>query len=64
MRAGRVILDGTPEAAFGEASWGELRAAYLEPPFAAVAGAQLGLGATPTAASFVAALGAEQRARR
>jgi energy-coupling factor transport system ATP-binding protein len=56
MRAGRVVLDGTPEAVFGEASRGELRAAYLEPPFAAVAGELLGLGATPTASSFVAAL--------
>jgi len=56
MRAGQVVLDGTPDVAFGEASWRELRAAYLEPPFAAVAGARLGLGATPTTSSFVAAL--------
>jgi energy-coupling factor transport system ATP-binding protein len=61
MRAGRVVLDGTPDVVFGEATWPELRAAYLEPPFAALAGARLGLGATPSAASFVAALG--QRAR-
>jgi len=57
MRAGRVILDGTPDVVFGEASWDELRATYLAPPFAAVAGARLGLGATPTALAFVAALG-------
>jgi energy-coupling factor transport system ATP-binding protein len=56
MRAGRVVLDGTPEAVFGQAAWPELRAAYLEPPLAAVAGVRLGLGATPTTSSFVAAL--------
>ena len=57
MRAGRVVLDGAPEVVFGEAAWAELRASYLEPPLAAVAGARLGLGATPTEAAFVAALG-------
>jgi hypothetical protein len=41
---------------FGQGAWGELRAAYLEPPLAAVAGARLGLGSTPTASSFVAEL--------
>lgn len=61
MRAGRVVLDGTPDVVFGEATWPELRAAYLESPFAALAGARLGLGATPSESSFVAALG--QRAR-
>jgi energy-coupling factor transport system ATP-binding protein len=64
MRVGRVILDGTPEAVFGEAAWPELRATYLEPPLAAVAGARLGLGATPTASSFVAALARRAWARR
>ena len=56
MREGCVVLDGPPEVLFGEASWPELRAAYLEPPLPAVAGARLGLGATPTEASLVAAL--------
>jgi energy-coupling factor transport system ATP-binding protein len=56
MRDGRVVLDGAPEVVFAEAAWGELRAAYLEPPLPAVAGARLGLGATPTERSFVAAL--------
>jgi energy-coupling factor transport system ATP-binding protein len=56
MRGGRVVLDGPPKVAFGEASWPVLRATFLEPPLAAVAGARLGLGATPTAASLAAAL--------
>ncbi|MGA3058190.1 MAG: ABC transporter ATP-binding protein [Candidatus Limnocylindrales bacterium] len=56
MRAGRVALDGAPSAVFGEAAWPELRAAHLEPPLPAVAGARLGLGATATEAVFVAAL--------
>src|SRR5664280_297322 len=56
MRAGRVVVDGAPEVVFGEAAWPELRAAYLEPPRAAVAGARLGLGSTPTDAALVAAL--------
>ncbi len=56
MREGRVVLEGPPEAVFGEAAWPELRAAYLEPPLPAVAGARLGLGATPTEAALVAAL--------
>jgi energy-coupling factor transport system ATP-binding protein len=61
MRAGRVVMDGTPEIVFGEASWPELRAADLEPPRAAVAGARLGLGSTPTDAALVAALVAAGR---
>jgi energy-coupling factor transport system ATP-binding protein len=56
MRAGRVVLDGPPEMVFGEAAWPQLRATFLEPPPAAVAGARLGLGSTPTEAAFVAAL--------
>ena len=58
MRAGRVVLDGAPGVVFGEPAWLELRAAYLEPPLPAVTGARLGLGATPTDASLVAALAA------
>lgn len=56
MRAGRVILDGTPASVFGEPSWEDLRSTYLEPPPAAVIGAQMGLGTTPTDASLIAAL--------
>jgi len=61
MRAGRVVLDGTPELVFGESAWPELRAADLEPPRAAVAGARLGLGSTPTDAALVAELVAAGR---
>jgi energy-coupling factor transport system ATP-binding protein len=57
MRDGRVVLDGPPGVAFGEAAWPPLRATYLEPPLPAVAGARLGLGPTPTDAALVAALG-------
>jgi energy-coupling factor transport system ATP-binding protein len=60
MRGGSIVLDGSPAEVFAERNWPELRAAYLEPPAAAVSGAGLGLGSTPTAAAFIAAL----RARR
>jgi energy-coupling factor transport system ATP-binding protein len=64
MQAGRVVLDGAPDVVFAETAWAELRAAYLEPPLPAVAGARLGLGATPTEAAFVVALaGAPEAAR-
>ncbi len=56
MRAGRIVLDGPPTEVFGEPSWPTLASTYLEPPLAAVVGARLGLGSTPTAASLVAAL--------
>lgn len=56
LRAGRVIIDATPEIAFGAASWKALRATYLEPPFAARVGERLGLGSTPTDAELVARL--------
>lgn len=56
MRAGRVILDGSPTDVFAESSWPALASTYLEPPLAATVGAQLGLGSTPTAASLGAAL--------
>jgi energy-coupling factor transporter ATP-binding protein EcfA2 len=44
LRAGRVVLDGSPDVVFGEGSWPELRTTFVEPPPAAVAGARLGLG--------------------
>lgn len=56
LRAGRVILDGTPASAFGEASWQALRSTYLEPPLPAILGGRLGLGATPTDQALLAAL--------
>ncbi len=58
MREGRVVLDGPPQSVFGEVSWDALHSTYLEPPPAAVAGARLGLGSTPTDAALVAALAA------
>ncbi len=56
MRAGRVILDGTPGDVFGAGSWETLRSSFLEPPLAAVVGDRLGLGATPNRASLIAEL--------
>jgi energy-coupling factor transport system ATP-binding protein len=56
MRAGRIVLDGTPAEAFSEAAWPTLASTYLEPPLAARVGARLGLSATPTEAALVGAL--------
>jgi len=58
MREGRIVLDGAPGVVFDEAAWPILASTYLEPPLAARAGARLGLGPTPTEASFVAAMAA------
>jgi energy-coupling factor transport system ATP-binding protein len=62
MGSGRVLLDGSPEDVFGEASWPVLASTYLEPTHAAVIGARSGLGATPTEAALVAALAARTNA--
>ena len=60
MRAGRIVLDGTPQAVFAQESWPALASTYLEPPLAARVGARLRLGvATPTEAALVAALAAQ-----
>lgn len=56
MRAGRVVLDGTPGEVFGEPAWPTLASTYLEPPLAARVGARLGLGSTPTETLLVEAL--------
>jgi len=56
MRAGRILLDGPPASVFDEPSWEALRSTYLEPPLAAVIGARLELGSTPTDAALLAAL--------
>jgi energy-coupling factor transport system ATP-binding protein len=58
MRAGRVILDGSPAEAFAADAWEALRSTFVEPPLAARLGAQRGLGSTPTDASLIAALAA------
>ena len=56
MRAGKIVLDGTPAEVFAKASWEALAETYLEPPLAARVGARLGVGSTPTEASLVEAL--------
>jgi energy-coupling factor transport system ATP-binding protein len=56
LRTGQVIADGPPATVFGAARWEALRSTYLEPPLAAVLGERLGLGSTPTDATFVTAL--------
>ena len=53
MRDGRIIADGTPASVYGEGSWELLRSTYLEAPLAAIAGARLGLGPTPTDAALM-----------
>ena len=53
---GRVTLAGAPVEVFRESAWPTLRAAGLEPTAAAVTGARLGLGSTPTESSLVEAL--------
>jgi energy-coupling factor transport system ATP-binding protein len=56
LRAGRVILDGTPASVFAAPAWGALRSTYLEPPLSAVIGSRMGLGSTPTDDDLLAAL--------
>jgi len=57
MRAGTIILDGSPASVFAEDAWPLLASSYLEPPFAARVGAHLRLGSTPTDRSVIEALG-------
>ncbi|HET8587210.1 MAG TPA: ABC transporter ATP-binding protein [Candidatus Limnocylindria bacterium] len=54
MRAGRIVLDGTPDQVFDEPSWPSLASTYLEPPLAARIGARMGLGSTPTEGALIA----------
>jgi energy-coupling factor transport system ATP-binding protein len=56
MRAGRVILDGSPGVVFAEENWLELASTYLKPPLAAEVGARLGLASTPTEGSLIEGL--------
>ena len=62
MRAGQVILDGTPDDVFAVPNWEVLRSTYVEPPVAARVGERLGLGTTPTDARLVEALRAQASA--
>jgi energy-coupling factor transport system ATP-binding protein len=56
MRAGRIVLDGSPAEVFAATEWPTLTSTYLEPPLPARVGARLGLGATPTETSLIEAL--------
>ena len=56
MRAGTIVLDGSPAEVFAEEHWDLLASTYLEPTLAARAGARLGLGPTPTSDALIAAL--------
>jgi len=61
MRSGRIILDGTPADVFAADSWQTLATTFLEPPRAAVAGVEAGVGATPTPEALATALRAAGR---
>jgi energy-coupling factor transport system ATP-binding protein len=61
MRDGRLVLDGPTGQVFSAANWPTLESTYLEPPLPAQLGARLGLGPTPSDATFVAALAAGHR---
>ena len=63
LRAGRVLLDGTPATVFAEPAWPDLASTYLEPPLPAVIGARVGLGSTPTDAALVDALRTQPESR-
>jgi energy-coupling factor transport system ATP-binding protein len=63
MRAGRIVLDGTPGEVFAEESWATLASTFLEPPLPARLGARLGVGRTPTEAALVEAIAAGATAR-
>ncbi len=56
LRAGRLVLDGSPADVFAETNWPTLASTYLEPPLAARLGAAAGLGSTPTIATLVEAI--------
>ncbi len=55
MRAGRIVLDGSPNDVFAEASWPMLASTFVHPPLAARIGVRMGLGSTPTEASLIEA---------
>ena len=58
MRAGRIVLDGSPADVFAEESWPTLASTFLEPPLPARLGARLGVGRTPTEDALVQAIAA------
>jgi hypothetical protein len=60
MGGGRVLLDASPSEVFAESAWPVLDSTSLAPTYPALVGARLGLGSTPTDASFAEALAARQ----
>jgi energy-coupling factor transport system ATP-binding protein len=64
LAQGRVVMDGSPADVFAEAGRPLLRSAGLEPPVAAILGARLGLGSTPTEAALLASAAAAGQAWR
>jgi energy-coupling factor transport system ATP-binding protein len=56
MRAGSIVLDGTPAQVFDAVNVPTLASTWLEPPLAAVVGARLDLGPTPTETALVEAV--------
>ena len=56
MRAGSIVLDGTPGQVFDTVNLATLASTWLEPPLPALVGARLGLGPTPTETALVHAL--------
>jgi energy-coupling factor transport system ATP-binding protein len=56
MADGRIVLDGSPDLVFAQPNWSILASTSVQPTLTARAGAKLGLGSTPTEATFVAAL--------
>jgi energy-coupling factor transporter ATP-binding protein EcfA2 len=64
MRAGRIILDGSPADVFSAANWPALSSTYVKPPAAAAIGERLRLGSTPTAESLIGALTARREGDR
>jgi energy-coupling factor transport system ATP-binding protein len=53
LGAGRVLLDGPPDAVFDPEHWPVLASTYVDPPYAARVGERLGFGSTPTIAAVV-----------
>lgn len=62
LRAGRVVLDGSPEAVFAQTAWPVLASTFLEPPLAARLAAAAGLDGIVTDEALVRALGGRMEA--
>jgi energy-coupling factor transport system ATP-binding protein len=64
MRTGSIVLDGTPAQVFDAGNVPTLASTWLEPPLAAVVGARLRLGSTPTESALVEAMRVNPAAAR